>query len=81
MKIRELRIAADLSQSELAAAVGRTGMWVSLVEAGKAELSPESERKLLLAVERLAWLKQQLALSKAELTNDLRLPTNCSPIR
>lgn len=81
--IREARIRASLTVAEVATSVGRNGTWLSDVEHGQAALEPEHERKILLAIDRLARFNETVRAAKATLTHDLRLPptrpSRCHP--
>jgi transcriptional regulator with XRE-family HTH domain len=48
--IREERLAAEIGQSELARAIGKSGLWLYKREAGLLRLHPEDARKLRRAL-------------------------------
>lgn len=73
-KIRQARLAARLTQAEVAAAINRSGMWLCLAERGKVPVGSDEERNIFIAIERLSALRAQIEETKRTLVADLALP-------
>lgn len=72
-KIREARQKANVRQQDVAEAVGRTGMWLCNVEAGKLRIRPDQEAAILRAIARLAKFREAVREAKRDLLMDLRV--------
>ena len=80
---RELRegygAASFVSQDDLAAALNRSQMWISLVESGKVKPSAEVLQRMRAAVERIREFRRAMKAaahslpSELEICGDLRL--------
>ena len=76
-----LSVSPPLNQTDVAALLGRTQCWLSLIERGKLKVSVATERAILVAIGRLGQFRQSkrrqaervIAESEAELCQDLRL--------
>jgi transcriptional regulator with XRE-family HTH domain len=71
-KILQARRAAGITQHEIARAIGKTTMWLSLAERGLTPVSPEMEQHILTLVHRLSWLNETVARKREELVSDVR---------
>ena len=76
-----LSVSPPLNQTDIAALLGRTQGWLSLIERGKLRISPKSEQAIFVAISRLRQFRQSkrkqaervIAEREAELCQDLRL--------
>ena len=71
--IRKKRLSQNLSLRTVGESVGRTAMWLSLVERRRLTCTPEVQARILAAIERLGQFKAEVSQRKNELTSDLRL--------
>ena len=82
-KIQKARlcVSPSLNQTDVAALLGRTQCWLSLIERGKLRVSTKTESAILVAIGRLGQFRQNkrkqaervIAESEAGLCRDLRL--------
>jgi transcriptional regulator with XRE-family HTH domain len=77
--ILKSRTAKDISQGELATALGRSPQWVSLVEREQLRISTDTEDKILAAIDKLAAHRAKVRRAHQHLIEDLRLP-RCSAV-
>ena len=71
--IRTKRLSQKLSLRTVAESVGRTAMWLSLVERRRLTCTPEVQARILAAIKRLGQFKAEVSRRKNQLTSDLRL--------
>ena len=76
-----LSVSPPPNQTDVAALLGRTQCWLSLIERGKLTVSVKTEQAILVAISRLGQFRQNkrkeaervIAESEAGLCRDLRL--------
>lgn len=74
--IRRTRLLAEISQGDLARAIGMDQGRLSLIETGKIAVKPERRKQILNAIQRLATLKaseaEAVAKVRAEFSEEAR---------
>jgi len=73
-EIQRRRVAADISQADLAYALGRSPAWVGGVERGILPITAETKDKILRAIERLAAHRAEVRRAREAIAEDNRLP-------
>lgn len=76
--LRRERIAARVSQTELALTLRRSQMWVSCFERGQVRITPELEARVRSVISRLAEVKAEAEERRRTISNDLALPVQVS---
>jgi len=77
-KLRRERIAARVSQTELALTLRRSQMWISCLERGRVHITPELEARVRSVISRLAEVKAEAEERRRTISNDLALPVQIS---
>jgi transcriptional regulator with XRE-family HTH domain len=78
-RILKARQDADITQGDVAAAVGRSQIWLSRAERGLAPIDKGVEARILLAIERIKAHKERMRLDRQQALEGLRLP-RCATI-
>ena len=73
-KLRRERIAARVSQTELALTLRRSQMWVSCFERGRVRITPELEARVRSVIGRLAEIKVEAEARRRAISGELALP-------
>ena len=73
-KLRRERIAARVSQTELALTLRRSQMWISCLERGRVKITPDLEARITSAIRRLAEIKVEAEARRRAISGELALP-------
>ncbi len=73
-KLRRERIAARVSQTELALTLRRSQMWVSCLERGRVKITPELEALVGSVIRRLAEVKAESERRRLAIGDEFALP-------
>lgn len=71
--IQKTRLEAELSQMEVADAIGRSQVWLSQLERGFFQVSASTEAKILRAIKQLVRYRERIHEERLALHKELRL--------
>ncbi len=77
-KLRRERIAARVSQTELALTLRRSQMYVSCLERGRVKITPELEARVRSVIRRLAEVKEEAERRRLAIGSEFALPVQVS---